>query len=150
MAILSKITPEQAKMIKAMAKLLKVGDLDDVRRAYGHAIQGELLNDWAKGIGLRQSPGQVCIRRLLGKSCGFEIHSCVPPRTDHASLWLKDGKPYCIVSQPYGPLSMSELEEIGKFCHRHGLEFTVDTWPAWYFPHAVLFINFKKAKETAP
>jgi len=144
MAILSEISPEQVEVIKAIGNLLKASGLDAVRRAYGHAIQGELLNWWAKELGLKRSPGQVCIRRLLGKP-GLSL-SCLPPRTDHASLWLKDGKPYCIVSKPYGPLSMSKLEEIGEFCRRHGLEFKVDTWPAWHFPHAVLFITFKKAE----
>ncbi len=141
MAILSKIDPEHAEMIKAVENLLKVSDLDIVRRTYGQAIQGELLNCWAKGEGLKRAKGQVCIRRLMGKSP--LMYSCLPPFTDHPSLWMKDGKPYCIISQPYGPLSMSQLEDIGDFCHRHEFEFTVDTWPAWHFPHAVLFLTFK-------
>ncbi len=145
MAILSKISPEQAEMIRAIDKLLKVSDLDTVQRAYGHAIQPELLNQWAKGLGLKRSPGQVCFKRLLGKSCSFDIHRCVPPCTDHPSLWLKNGKPYCLISQPYN-LSMSDIETIGKFCHQHGLEFEISSWPGWHFPHAVLFVTFKAKK----
>jgi hypothetical protein len=141
----SRIIPEQVEVIKAIDKLQEVTDLDTVKRTYAHAIHRELKEAWAKGLGLKQSSGRVCIHRLIGKRCSFyENQPCLPPRTDHPSLWLKDGKPFCLVSQPYGPLVMSDVEAIEKFCHRHGLEFEINSWPGWYFPHAVLFMTFKK------
>jgi len=142
----SKIIPEQVEMIKSINKLIEADGLGTVKETYAEAIHLHLKEIWAKNLNLTQSSGRICVQRLLGKKCNDDGHLCVPPRTDHPSLWLQDGKPYCLISQPYGPLSMSDTEAIGKFCHKHGLTFKIDSWPGWYFPHAVLFITFTLAQ----
>lgn len=145
----SKATPEQVEMIKSIDNLIKVSDLGTVKETYAHAIHRDLKEIWAKNLNLKQSSGRICVQRLLGKHCNDDGHLCVPPRTDHPSLWLKNGKPFCLVSQPYG-LRMPDIEAIGKFCHHHGLKFEIDSWPGWYFPHAVLFVTFTPAQAGQP
>jgi hypothetical protein len=142
MALLSRITTLQREAITALGKLLEIEGLDATMRAYGWAVQDTLLNLWARKHGLKKSPARPCIQRLLEKKCGtFDLHPCAPPHTDHPSLWLKNGKPYCYVSQPYG-LPLDHLKTIMEFCEKHGLTFDIDAWPGWHFPHRVLFLTF--------
>ncbi|MDI6752808.1 MAG: hypothetical protein QME78_00250 [Thermodesulfobacteriota bacterium] len=58
----SEITPEQAEVIKAIDKLLKISDLDTVKRTYAEAIHEELRDWWAKGWGLKRSSGRAPLK----------------------------------------------------------------------------------------
>lgn len=148
MSFFSATIPEQVEVIKAIDKLMEISGFDMVKRTYAQAIYQDLKRGWAESLGLKQFTGRPCVHKLLGQKClGGESFSLIPPYTDHPSLWLKDGKPFCLVSQPYG-LSMLQIEEIGEFCHKHGLEFEINSWPGWHFPHAVLFITFTPAPAT--
>ena len=101
---------------------------------------------WAKKHGLKESKAtpHFCLCRLLGKQCReFGSTACVnaPPGSDHASLWLRDGKPAVFVYQPYG---LTEVAELGEFCLARGLTCTIATWPAWHNPGSVLHIEIAK------
>ena len=137
------------EVIKAIDELISVVSLDTVRRTYAAAVSHALQKEWGESLGLKRFKGRPCLHQLLGQKCpSMESFSLMPPHSDHVSLWMKDGKPFCLVSQPYG-LSMLQIEEIGEFCHKHGLVFKIDSWPGWHFPHAVLFITFTPAQAPA-
>jgi len=140
---------EITKVANAISELSSVVGLETVRRTYAVAVSEKLQKAWGESQGLKRYKGRPCLHRLLGQKCPpMESFSLMPPYTDHPSLWMKDGKPFCLVSQPYG-LSMGRIEEITVFCQKHGLTFTIDSWPGWHFPHAVLFITFTPAQAPA-
>src|SRR4030095_15139258 len=55
---------------------------------------------WEEG-GLKRSHGYPCCQRLVGHCDHRHGAGCLPPGTDHPSLWLRDGQPAVFVSQPY-------------------------------------------------
>jgi hypothetical protein len=106
---------------------------------------------FAKKYGVTRSDRHACVNRLIGKMCGRGNLKCVDPcprlpAGDHLSLWNKDGKPFCIVSQPYG-LSFSALEETFRFCRRYRLRAEISTWPSWHAPGDVLTVLFFRSEE---
>jgi len=112
---------------------------------------------WAKKHGLKeQTQYPFCVHEITGRkckheyrgicSCGPSIDFCTPPHGDHESMWLKDGKPHVFVSQPYG-LSHNKLMDILQYCEMAGLELTITSYPAWYYPGHVLFLEFRAAGE---
>jgi hypothetical protein len=62
------------------------------------------------------------------------------PGDDHVSLWLRERKPEVYVSQPYG-LTSDVAAEMLRAAEFYGLKFTISTWPAWWNPGAVLFVE---------
>lgn len=114
-------------------------------------IEGESESEtrkrqFAKKYGVKCSDRHACVNRLIGKRCGIGNLKCVDPcpripAGDHLSLWNKDGKPFVIVSQPYG-LTWSALVETVQFCERYGLRPDIDTWPSWHSPGKVLTILY--------
>jgi hypothetical protein len=75
-----------------------------------------------------------------------ESCDCMSPFTDYPSLSMKDGKPHCLISQPY-ELDMESLEDITHFCKQHGLSFTIEAYPAFHFPTRALFVAFQPAEK---
>jgi hypothetical protein len=140
--------------VAALDALISQEGSDHATRAYGEVVQDTLLANFAKARGLKRSNGAVCISRLHGKQCalGYQFSNhrtaggCFPPGTDHPSLWNKDGKPYCFVSQPYG-LSHRTLREILAYCEANGFEVEIDAQPSWHFPGRVLTVIFTKAES---
>ena len=62
------------------------------------------------------------------------------PCADHVSYWKKDGKSWCIVSQPY-QIHSDEIEELTEICNAHGLKFCITSYPSWYCPNGVVFLQ---------
>jgi len=140
--------------IKALRDLIEAEGLNKANRAYAEASAETIQESFAKIEGATRAGGRMCMRRLLGKKCtvGYpsEIrdgasHECVPPGSDHVSLWNKDGKASMLVSQPYD-LSYRTLKEMLAFCEDHGLEVDISTYPTWHFPGQVLGVIWRKAK----
>ena len=113
--------------------------------AYADALHERLEQQWARENNLKPAGGFTCVQRLLGKQCGISRQKscdCQPPGTDHPSLWLKDGKPYYYISQPYH-FEMATLGELNVFCQQHGLEYRITTWPSFYYPSGTMFVLFR-------
>jgi hypothetical protein len=68
------------------------------------------------------------------------------PGDDHVSLWLREHKPEVYVSQPYG-LTSNVVAEMLRAAELYGLMFTISTWPAWWNPGAVLFVEWRCAER---
>ena len=94
-------------------------------------------DEWAAGEGLRQSHATTDpVRWLLG---GRSPNYSAPPRwMDHGTRWTRDGKPYCLVGQPYQLLD-DDLEELARLAEL-GLDVSVATYPAWHYPGHVLSV----------
>ena len=116
-------------------------------RAYAEAECEKALHQWAQKHGLTRSKGHVCLTRLVWHC--KRSHGCAQlAGSDHASLWLKDGKPHVYVSQPYG-LSLETLLEMVSQCQELGLEIHIGTWPAWHFPGTVLMVEVRRRESRA-
>ena len=100
---------------------------------------------WGHRRGLRMAkPGSEWWRLLGRKSRG----SCPDrlPGDDHVSLWLRGREPDAYVSQPYG-LSSDVVLEMVRAAEVYDLRFTISTWPAWWNPGAVLFVEWRRAER---
>jgi hypothetical protein len=101
---------------------------------------------WGRRRGLTMAnPGSEWWRMLGQRSRGYCPDRL--PGDDHVSLWLRGRKPEVYVSQPYG-LSAALVAEMLRAAERYGLEFTISTWPAWWNPGAVLFVEWRCALRT--
>jgi hypothetical protein len=102
----------------------------------------DLKQQWAEKHGLRQvRRSTYCVCRLIGKQCQYGGTSDCPralPEADHPTLWLRNGKPAVLVSQPY---QICQPERLGDFCREHELECVICTWPAWHRPGSVLHVE---------
>ena len=99
-----------------------------------------LMKSWAKEHGLKRSPTDNGLRYLRR-----DIEYGVFPARDHVSYWSKDGKPYCIVSQPYHIYS-EDIEMIAHLCGKYDLDCEIDAYPAWHYPGAVVHMTWTKKK----
>jgi hypothetical protein len=141
-------TPEYEAAITALRKLITPDNhIDMAQRAFAEAVCDETLKKWAALRGLKPAGGHPCVHRLLGKRCsGLGDEPCYPPNSDHLSMWNRNGRPYCLVSQPYG-LNHKQIQEIMHYCQTKGLTVDIDTWPAWHFPGVVLHVLIRRAHE---
>lgn len=135
-------TPEYDRAVAALRAL----PAELTTRAFAEATCAAREEAWARRYGLKRSSGHSCVARLLGKRCRYgeykagDAPPCRPPGSDHADLWIKNGKPAVYTFQPYG-LSYDTLKKLLDFCERWGLEVHIDTWPAGHFPGSVLWVE---------
>lgn len=61
---------------------------------------------------------------------------------DHIDVWLKDGNPYLMTSQPYF-VSKDDLKILIAYCDKYGIDFQIDA-ESFYFPGHTIRILFKK------
>lgn len=146
---MSNPTQKQLEAVQAMrAVLTENGESGTAvaTRAFAEATYQERLQTWAVTRHLKQAGGHVCIARLLGKRCSIGYQNaeskppCLPPGSDHASLWNRDGVPFVFVFQPYG-MSYEAIRELTAFCEQWELRFDIDDWPSWHFPGAILTVE---------
>jgi len=105
-----------------------------------------LMKTWASHHGLKLHKGNRNWAALVKppyKKPKTPMQDHYGPGDDHCSLWYKDGKPYCWVSQPYG-LRPNDLLRMMAHANLYGLDFTIGSWPAWYYPGRVLFVVWKR------
>ena|SRR3990167_8023329 len=98
---------------------------------------------WAKREGVKESKTRGKGLAFLNKKIPHDYHDLSFPAADHVSYWNKNGKPFCIVSQPY-QISSGEMHSAANLCEKYGLQFSIVTWPAWHYPNAVLFMEWRK------
>lgn len=96
---------------------------------------------WAESRGLKEAfPG-------YGKAglsfLDKKIKATQFPAHDHVTYWRKEGKPFCVVSQPYG-VSHNDLAEIALVAKGYGLSVQISSYPSWHYPHGVLSIIWEK------
>jgi hypothetical protein len=111
--------------------------LDEARDASARA--------WGRRHGLSMAKPGSEWWRLLGRGSRGSYPDRLPG-DDHVSLWLRDRTPEAYVSQPYG-LSSDVVTEMLRAAEYYGLKFTISTWPAWWNPGAVIFVEWRRAER---
>lgn len=83
---------------------------------------------------VKRSTRLPCANALIKGQChSVDLHiKCHLPHSDHTDVWIRQGKPYCITTQPYS-LSSEKLKDMLEFCEEWGLEFTVSGL-SWHYP----------------
>jgi hypothetical protein len=133
-------TPE---LLAALATIRSV-DTDTAARVYSEAVADRHLADFMKSTppcesladqwwcrqGLKLAGGRWCIQRLKPRRRCMRFNprcyrdggrcECQPPGSDHDRLFLKDGKPFIYVTQPYG-MTYKTVVEMVQFAERNGL-----------------------------
>jgi hypothetical protein len=81
-----------------------------------------------------------CAYRLLGRQCPYGAidqmrpeGKCLPPSADHTTLWLRGGKPFCLVTQPYS-LSWETMQQVVEWARALDLRVEVSSVASWHFP----------------
>ena len=107
------------------------------------ATGGRRMASYIERRGVKPSSGWCFLERLTGRRAVRD-----PMRfawLDHPSLWIKDGKPFSFVSQPYG-LGLQDLREIVAYCEEHNLDVLVDAGMSWHYPGATVAVEFTRKK----
>jgi predicted TIM-barrel fold metal-dependent hydrolase len=105
------------------------------------ATGGRRMASYIERRGVTLSSGWHFLERLTGRRAVRD-----PMRfawLDHPSLWIKAGKPFSFVSQPYG-LSLQDLREIVAYCEEHDLDVSVDAGASWHYPGATVAVEFTR------
>ncbi len=105
------------------------------------ATGGRRMASYIERRGVKPSSGWHFLERLTGRRAVRD-----PMRfawLDHPSLWIKAGKPFSFVSQPYG-LSLQDLREIVAYCEEHDLDVSVDAGASWHYPGATVAVEFTR------
>lgn len=100
------------------------------------------LEEWAAREGLRQSHAYRTdpVPWLLGKRTPYSGATSVGwGWFDHGTRWTRDGRPCCLVGQPY-QLHAYDLRELLHLELELGLGVVVSTYPAWHNPGEVLSV----------
>lgn len=135
--------------VESLNVLLKVDTpervgFDLVQRAYSEVASEEYENTYKEMYGVRRSKGHTCIQRLIGKrTC--DGSNCRPPGSDHAKLWIRDGKPFSFTFEPYH-LRKNVLKELIIFCEDHGLDFEISN-SSMHFPAGTTFVDIRVSKK---
>jgi len=131
-------TPAFERAVEALQALEDAGTMD--------AACAEATRDYREQLyierrGVTLSSGWHFLERLTGRRAVRD-----PMRfawLDHTSLWIKAGKPFSFVSQPYG-LSLQDLREIVAYCEEHNLDVSVDAGTSWHYPGATVAVEFTR------
>lgn len=102
------------RAVKALHQLVEAEGSDVARSAYAEVMSNILRKEWAVSRNLSESKGHKCVPKILGNRCTAEWEDempCFPPAEDHASTWLREGKPIARISQPYA-LHLGALPEV--------------------------------------
>jgi hypothetical protein len=102
-----------------------------------NAESDRLMNEWASRNRLTRSKSNDW-RRLIGKR-SHNWSQMILPGDDHVTMWSRDGKPFCYVSQPYS-LDDAEVAEMIAVAAQYGLDFYILTHPSWHYPGACLTV----------
>lgn len=139
-------TPAYEKAVEAL-KVLQKDDPDLISRAYAEASCSYIKHLYTNRAGrrelnLKKSPSRNTFDRLIGRRVNYGYDALWSQWMDHPSLFLKDGKPYSFIGQPYG-ISGEEMREIVTLCDEHNLQAWVDAGWSWWFPGETLLIELR-------
>jgi len=141
-----KRTPAYEKAVEAL-EALREEDPDLMTRAYAEVSCGYIKGLYTsrtsrRGLNLKKSPSRNTFDRLIGRRTNYGYDPLWSRWMDHPSLWLKDGRPYSFVGQPYG-ISEEDMREIIAYCDEYNLQSWVDTGWSWWFPGETLLIELR-------
>ena len=137
-------TPQYEAAVKALA------GIPNPHLAFAEAVSDIRLCEWVKAQGVTRAKGHICLAKLAGRKCPNERwsppwedtdHRCLPKGSDHTSMWSRNGKPFLIVTQPYG-LNSECLESMLASAKELGLKLWINGRPSWHFPGATLSVIF--------
>jgi len=105
----------------------------------------KICTEWAERNGLKISSASHKGLRFLNKDVPFNGYDCRFPGYDHVTYWNKDGKPYCIVSQPYH-FDSNEAASAAVICEKYNFYYIITTYPSWHNIGSVLFMEWRRKK----
>ncbi len=107
------------------------------------------------GDARRSKTNHPCLWRLFGKRrcpdsyylppVGKNLVPCHPPRTDHASVWIKDGNAIAFVSEPYG-LHVTDVRKMREFAKRWGLAFEINAGLSPHNPGGTVAVIWRRVE----
>lgn len=99
-------------------------------------------DEWAEYHGLRESRAYTDpVPWLLGKRP--PSYGVVPRWYDHGTRWTRDGKPFCLVGQPYD-LSSDDMRDLVRLEEEFGLTVVVSSHPDWHYPGHILGVTVER------
>lgn len=137
----SRRTPAYEKAVAALIAL-REEDPGLMTPAFAEAATTYKEQVYRRRHGLNKSRAGNTFDRLIGKRTYFGYNNLWQRWMDHSSLWLKDGRPYLFVGQPYG-LTLRDLREIAALCDEHGLTAEVDAGLSWWYPGRTLLVEMR-------
>ncbi|GEM_PF-2102631 len=108
--------------------------------AYAEASTGYIEHIYSIKYDLNLTSGRNVFEHLIGKHTYANVFR---RWMDHPSLWLKDGRPYTFVGQPYG-LTFEDLKDILHYCEEYDLTASVDAGLSWWYPGWTVLVEVKR------
>ena len=131
----NKRTPEWLPTVEALVRLG-----EHATPAFAEATATHRLLRYAQKWGLKRSRGTPCVQRLLARRCSEDCEDHRPPGADHVSFWLRDGKPYSYVFQPYG-IGPEQFRDLAAFAERVGLDVSIEALASWHYPGDTVLVE---------
>lgn len=122
---------------KAKELIFKIRELAEEDLNMAQTVFSCAVGDLMQPKGLKESPRRSW-ERLIGKIDREGLEERLPV-SDHDSLWLKDGKPYVYVMQPYSADDV-QLEKLIQICKKNNLTFFIDAH-SFYSPAGTISIK---------
>ena len=102
---------------------------------------------WAETNGLKEYTGNAFSGlRFLNHAMPKHFDYTRFPAQDHTTYWKKDGKPYCVISQPYH-VSEEEMESVAALAKAWGFSVVISAAPAWHYPGGVVHMEWKSKDD---
>lgn len=131
------------RAVSILRQLIKQEGLDSVQRVYAQATWPVTLKQYIESNELKITSGTHNITRLT-TSNGLVAFKPIRLRCeDHSTLFLKDGKPYSFITQPYA-LNLPSMRQLANYCEENDLDVFVNSFQSWHFPGSSLMIEIKK------
>jgi hypothetical protein len=140
-------SPESDAVVRALKKLGKVHGYDACKKAFAEGVSELAKNHFSSYFGGLKESNEVHFRffdgRCQERKCEW---GCVPPCSDHVSVWEKNGEPYAFVSQPY-ELGGPALSDIYKFAEMHKMDVEICNRGAFYFPSSAFLVIYTQKEQ---
>ncbi len=108
----------------------------------------DIMEAWASHRGLKKSQTKIGGLRFLRPKM-TEYTDLRFPGADHVSYWNKNGKPFCVVSQPYN-IDDKVMVEVVDICKKHNLKCFISAGPSWHYPGGVFTMLWVGVDEKGP
>ena len=153
---MSNPSPAYRAAVSVLHQLADAEGVDAANRAYAEVAAERIEDLYASKHGLRLSQGHPCFGRVVRpgyKGChSSEMCSdnpryipCSVPGRDHVSLWLKNGRPYSYVFQPYS-LDKATLRQLVQQCDDYNMELSINGNSSWHFPGDTIFVEITRSR----
>jgi hypothetical protein len=141
-------TLELHKALDAMYDFKGTESSSLLERAFSSVVCDDRLQSYIEQYKLKEAGNHDgCLCYFLGKPCYRNSNSCVRfgnSAMDHGSVWLRDGKPFVYISQPYN-LALEGMRSVIKVCDEHNLVANIRN-RSWLFPTDAVFIEIHHRK----